>query len=197
MVSVNRKTAVGYHYCDYSNKLTLEPIAIFGGLIRTIFEQIEIPHSIVALINHYYHDGERIPELKDVLSILSKTIDQFESVVLVIDGIDELKEQDIQKFYEGFMTLFSHQTSQGVVKIFASCREDIGKSLFSTHQSKFSIQVTREAILSDIENFVRKSVSTLLSSGELVIRASELKEELVAILLNGAQGMQVACTHLS
>jgi hypothetical protein len=44
-------------------------------------------------------------------------------------------------------------------------------------------------ISTDIEDFVRHSVSNLLSTGDLVIRAPELEMEIITILTDGAKGM--------
>ena len=183
----SERCSVGYHYCDYADKRTLEPITILGTLVRSLLEGIDMPSEIAELIYEYYRDGERTPETKDVLDILSKTIDLFERVVLAIDGIDEVKEENHQSIYDALKWLTkSHRVP---VKVFMSCREDTELALCSIPKLIFRIQVSEKVISTDINGYIRHSVALLLEQGHLVIRRPELQQDMVDTLIKGAKGM--------
>jgi len=181
------RSPVGYHYCDYADKRTLEPTTILGTIIRSLLEDVEIPSGIAKLIFDYYRDGERIPETKDVLDILSKTIELFKNVILVIDGIDEVKEEDRQSTYDALKCLT--RIRRVPVKVFISCREDIDLALGSIPGSNFRVQISEKVISTDIDGYIRHSVAFLLGRGDLVVRNPELEQDIVEALVNGAKGM--------
>jgi hypothetical protein len=179
--------AVAYHYCDYADKRTLEPIVILGSLARTLYENIDIPTEINELITETYRDGERAPEAKEVLEILSRTIDLFKNIVLVVDGIDEVKEENRQPIYDALKTLI--QNHKVPVRLFMSCREDILSSVSTIRTSNFRLQISERTISMDIEGHIHHSVASLILTGDLVIRKPELEGAIVEALIEGAKGM--------
>jgi Cdc6-like AAA superfamily ATPase len=168
---------VSFHYCDHADKRTLEPNAILGTLARSLSEDVDLRPEIAHLINDYYRNGERVPETKDVLEILSRTIDGFKNVVLVLDGIDEVREEDRHIIYETLRKLVGKHHVP--IRVFMSCRDDAALAVCSTPGSAFSIQISEKVISTDIEDYIRHSVASLLAKGDLVIRAPELQEEIV------------------
>ena len=139
------------------------------------------------LITETYRDGERVPEAKEVLGILSRTIDLFKNIVLVIDGIDEVKEENRQPIYDALKTLI--QNHQVPVRLFMSCREDILSSVFTIRSSNFRLQIFEKTISMDIEGYIHHSFASLILTGDLVIRKPELEGAIVEALIEGAKGM--------
>jgi hypothetical protein len=180
-------SAVTYHYCDHADKRTLDPRAIFGTLARHLLASIDLQPQILELINEHYGDGDRIPETKAVLEILSKTIEPFGNVFLVLDGLDEVNENDRPVVYEGLQKLIN--THRVPIKLLLMCRDNAAAALLPVAGRSFGVHVSELAIETDIQGFVRSSVATLLAQGELVIRAPELQEDIVTILIEGAKGM--------
>jgi hypothetical protein len=179
--------AVTYHYCDYADKRTLEPGTILGTLARNLLETIDMPREVTELISETFRDGERIPESKEVFDIVLRTIDLFTTVVLVIDGIDEIKEEDRQYIHEALKTL---STRQGVsIKLYMSCRENILAAVSITPGSSFRIQFSEVTTSMDIQSYINHSVAALISKGELVIRRPELEVTIIDALIQGAKGM--------
>jgi hypothetical protein len=180
-------SAVTYHYCDHADKRTLDPRAIFGTLARHLLASIDLRPQILELVNEHYGDGDRIPETKAVLEILSKTIEPFGNVFLVLDGLDEVNENDRPVVYEGLQKLIN--THRVPIKLLLMCRDNAAAALLPVAGRSFGVHVSESAIETDIQGFVRSSVATLLAQGELVIRAPELQEDIVTILIEGAKGM--------
>jgi hypothetical protein len=181
------RPAVTYHYCDHADKRTLDPRTIFGTLARHLLAGVELQPQILELVNEHYGDGDRIPEPKAVLEIFSKTIELFEDVFLVIDGLDEVGENDRPIVYEGLQKLMS--THRVPLKLLVMCRDNAAAAFLSILGRSLGVHVSESAIEADIQGFVRSSVARLLAQGELVIRAPELQEDIATILIEGAKGM--------
>lgn len=179
--------AVTYHYCDHADKRTLDPCTIFGTLARHLLAGIELQPQILELVNQHYGDGDRIPGQKAVLEILSKTIELFEDVFLVLDGLDEVSENDRPIVYEGLQKLMS--THRVPLKLLVMCRDNAAAAFLPIPGRTFAVHVSESAIETDIQGFVRSSVASLLAQGKLVICAPELQEDIVSILIKGAKGM--------
>jgi hypothetical protein len=165
----------------------LDPLVILGTLTSHLLEQIDLPKVILELMEKYYKDGDRTPELSEVLNLLSTTIGLSENVILVLDGVDEASEEDRQNVFGALRELIVSLVVP--VKIFISCRDKDSTSLSPVPARNFSVPLSQAAIKDDIEVFVRHSVATLIERSELVIREPELEDEIAETLIAGAQGM--------
>ncbi|KUJ17727.1 uncharacterized protein LY89DRAFT_60414 [Mollisia scopiformis] len=183
----SRSLAITYHYCDYADKRTLDPITILGALARNLLESIDIPEPVLELVFEIYREGERIPESKEVLEIFSRTIDSFDHVAIVVDGIDEVNEEDRQGVYDALKVLVGGHTAP--IKLFMSCRENILAAISTKPASSFRVQISEATTSTDIQGYVRNEVSSLIRNGDLVIRKSILEKAIVEALIAGAKGM--------
>lgn len=180
-VSLSSQTPLAYHYCDHADKRSLTPIAVIGALARALLECIEIPAELAQTIATAYGDGGRTPDTKDVLQILTSAIERFESVVIIIDGIDEVADEDRTQVCGPLKALVTEV--QVPVKLFISCREDILPSVCAHDATSFRVQISEIRISTDIEDYISHSVSDLIGSGELAIRM------IVNTLVEGAKGV--------
>src|SRR5450432_522504 len=181
-----RKLKVVYHYCDYTDKRTLEPILILGSLVRSLLEDLEIPEQVADLIAAYYHHGKRVPDAEEVLDILLRTLESFENVVkyvvIAIDGIDEVNEVD---FYPILGYLRALMTRPAVpVKLFISCRGDVASFVSADPDVRFSVLISDSVISHDIDDYIQHSVELLCSARRLAIKPEnqELKEGVIDVL---------------
>lgn len=192
-MTISKKVTLAYHYCDYADKRTLEPINIFSGLIRGLLEKIEIPTQIEQDILEFYRNDEEPPEVDQVLGILLATLEQFsDAVVFAIDGLDEVAEKDRIVVYSSLKTILNHlgQSENGIVlRLFITSREDVTTNVAVPGTFTFRQQASPSTISMDIGSFVRHSVRHLLESGSLVIGNPSLEEEIITALLDGAKGM--------
>jgi hypothetical protein len=182
-----RPLAVAYHYCDYADKRTLEPNVIFGSLARVLLENMEMPTDIMQAISELYHDGGRIPETKEVLGLLSKISDLFKDVVLVIDGVGEVKEEDRLIIYESLKTLIASQKM--IIKLYMSCRENVLAVVSTVAALNFRVHFSEKIISTDIQSYIHYSVASLIEKGEIIIRKPELETAIADALVEGAKGM--------
>ncbi|KAH9220729.1 hypothetical protein DL95DRAFT_403507 [Leptodontidium sp. 2 PMI_412] len=182
-VSLSSQTPLAYHYYDHAEKRSLTPIAVIGALARALLECIEIPAELAQTIATAYGDGGRTPDTKDVLQILTSAIERFESVVIIIDGIDEVADEDRTQVCGPLKALVTEV--QVPVKLFISCREDILPSVCAHDATSFRVQISEIRISTDNEDYISHSVSDLIGSGELAIRmiVNTLVEEAKGVFL--------------
>jgi hypothetical protein len=182
---------VAYHYCDYADNVSLEPAFILGALLQALLQGYEIPDEVGHLIALHYRDGERTPETNEVFQILLQAVYWFQSVILVIDGIDEVDEPDRNTILKCLKTLMS---CPGVsVKVFVTSREDkdVLPILSPLPEACFRVHVPESATTKSIYCYVRDSVESMLYARRLAINPGnlELKMEVIRKLTVGARGM--------
>jgi hypothetical protein len=191
MSSESEDIGVAYYYCDYVDKVSLEPAFILGTLVRDLLQGYEIPEEVSHLIALHYRDGERTPEIDDVFQILLQTVYWFESVILVVDGIDEVDEPDRNTVLRYLKTLMLYP---GVsVKVFITSREDkdVLPVLSPLPGACFRVNVLELAGSNGIYCYVRDSVESMVYARRLAINPGnmQLKDEIVQKLSVGARGM--------
>ncbi|KAF2801958.1 uncharacterized protein BDZ99DRAFT_429162, partial [Mytilinidion resinicola] len=89
-------SAVAYYYCDYANPKTLEMGAIVGSLIRQLIEKLEldITDQFEEELIECYEAVSPSLMCDSLTKLLHRFILEFNSVFLVLDGIDELSRQN-------------------------------------------------------------------------------------------------------
>jgi hypothetical protein len=175
------------YYCDYADKRTLDPINIFGSIAHALLKDTEIPLSIQTLIKNAYFEGYRLPQPDEVLAILKKIVEMcFDSIAILVDGLDEIKEDERQLVYQSLRDILSINK---VVKLLLSSRNDESQTVGLSNTAKYRILLLSEKILSDISGYVRHAVHTLQVGGRLVLRNPTLENEISNSLIDGAKGM--------
>jgi hypothetical protein len=182
-----------YYYCDYAERISLDPRVVLGTLARGLLQDYEskIPPNIIDEIAVSFRDGARTPEPEDVLQILSQIVDWCKNIICVIDGIDEVKEAD---FYHilGFLKLLVHRPGVSV-KIFLTCRED--KDVLSivspAPERCFRLHLSDSVVSHDICSYINQSVEERMSIRRLAIDPTnlELRDDVFQSLSTGAKGM--------
>ncbi|CZR70190.1 uncharacterized protein PAC_20091 [Phialocephala subalpina] len=183
---VNHRTFFTYHYCDYKDSRSLNPITIAGSLINGLLDGIEITDTLSSLITHVYRGDQVAPGEEDVFQILDLVLESRldTTVYVLVDGIDEMLERDrpsLFRFLKHFM-----ECKHSKIRMCVTSRADAG-SMVST--SSYRVHITENTISPDIDVFVRNAVGVLVSSNELIIRDPSLQETIIEKLSQGAQGM--------
>ncbi|KAH8769344.1 hypothetical protein F5882DRAFT_362504, partial [Hyaloscypha sp. PMI_1271] len=180
-------SAVTHYYCDYADKRTLEPINIFASLAKGLLQHVPIPSSVERLIVKCYGNGNKSPELGDVLQILGTLVEEvFDSVTMVLDGLDEVKDCDRQSINQAFKSLWGGTKP---IKLLLCSRDNDVSAMTPPHVVKHRLQVLPTAISDDIKVYVTHSVRTLLADGSLVVGDEDLEQLIIDCLVDGAKGM--------
>ncbi|KAH0561957.1 hypothetical protein GP486_003334 [Trichoglossum hirsutum] len=175
-------TVVAYHYCDYSAPNSLEMPSILRATIKQLLEQhSDIPDHITQNLQECCLTDDEL-----LTTYLFLVISLFPKVFLLIDGVDELgKEEQIAVL--SILKRLAGSTDS-TVKIFTSSRREepyIVKQLEGFRR----IDLSTSNLSSDIARFVKETVKSKIESGELVIRNPSLEQDIVKVLVDGADGM--------
>lgn len=175
------------YYCDYADKRTLDPLNLLGSMAHAFLQRIEIPSSVQTIIEKAYCDGNRLPQLHEVFLILRTIVEtSFESVTILVDGLDEMKEEERQLVFSSLRDIL---TINKIIKLFLSSRNDESQTVASDITVKYRICLLPEKMSTDIDAYIRHAVSTLQAGRRLILRNPALEGEILDALIDGAKGM--------
>jgi hypothetical protein len=156
-------------------------------LAHALLQKIEIPSSVQTFIEKPYCDGSRAPRIHEVLDIVRSTIEiSFEPVTVLVDGLDELKEDERRVVYSSLRDVLSINK---IIKLFLSSRNDESQTVGLDGASKYRICLLPEKIPIDINGYIRHAVRNLRAGGRFAIRDPWLERDVLDALIDGAKGM--------
>ncbi|KAF4539116.1 Nacht domain protein [Lasiodiplodia theobromae] len=176
-----------YYYCDYADCRTLSAYTIIATILRQwlghpVGQKVGLQEWI---IDQFYEQQFR-PPIDDLISKVLEVLAESTEVCLVLDGLDEL-DDDEQVILATTMARLL-QVNQCQVKIVASCRgESMKRKVF--WYSGFSVTMSPQELGGDMEVFVEHAIDKKIQDGELNLNNVLLKQEVVAKLTDGAQAM--------
>ena len=107
--------------------------------------------------------------------------------IFVIDGFDECSKGDRIVILKILYRLVS--SSQSIIKIFLSSREDIIGDIGRVFSSCQQVAMDCEEARADISTYVSDMIEGKLEDGELVIGNIQLEQDIRDVLVRGANGM--------
>ena len=178
----SQQTVVAYFYCDYADQRTLEMSGILGTLIQQLLNKTPIPEDVENQIKKSYANGNRSPDVEELIDILCSAVQLFSATYLIIDGLDECRDAVQKDAMVAVKQLAVFEKS--TIKVFISTREEPRISEEYSRIQLSSINLSR-----DIVSFVSEKVKERIVSGELVIQNHSLEQEIIAELVAKAHGM--------
>ncbi|RAL63639.1 hypothetical protein DID88_003682 [Monilinia fructigena] len=164
-------------------------VTLFSYVAQQLLRNLkQIPDNLMEALEAEYPDGAGCPGVDQMIAPLVKIIDQFPSVAIFIDGLDELPEFDRKLTFSSLRNLLTTVVSS--TRLFVSSREDTSY-LFPTPPTvkRYKLHVKPNSIAPDIDSYIQHSIVELISTGDLVLGNPELKNVIFTTLKNGAQGM--------
>lgn len=146
---------------------------------------LELENELEAL---FFKNHHRNPENEELFQLLVSVVHLSATAYIVIDGIDECKDEDRRQLLLYLNNLI--KISKRKVRIFVSSRPevDISKSLGDFCPISLDPSTTR----SDIEVFIHDAIDQRLQpGGGLVVSQSSMIEEIKVALVEGSDGMCV------
>ena len=187
LVDLTPKPTIVSYFCDYADKRTLDPVTILGSVAHSLLQNIEISAPVQKLIETSYDGGLRSPGIEDVISIVKRAVEESsDTIILIVDGLDELKEEARQAIYNSLKTFLGIEK---VVKVLISSRVDETENISVNKGAQYRLLVVPDSIASDIGEYVRNEVRSLRSKGRLAIQKYEMENVIAEALINGAKGM--------
>ena len=182
-----KKHSVAFHYCDYTDNLTLGPKGIFGNLIQQLLCALQLPDDVAAEIKKLFEDGTYKPTVQEIEHLLCRSLELCPSVFLVLDGLDECDQASrgvVLSIVGWLMTLDSC-----IVRLFVSSQGDV--QILNALERYPKIQLSSTVLSHDIESYVAHATRTLIKEGQLLIQGPGIEHEIVTELTSRANGMYV------
>ncbi|PQE18876.1 P-loop containing nucleoside triphosphate hydrolase protein [Rutstroemia sp. NJR-2017a BVV2] len=186
---VKQNVALAYYYCDYADKRTLTSAGVFSCIAQQLLRQKGVlSKRLMGILETMFPNEAASASLDDIVTLLTVVIDEFKSVILFVDGTDELPESDRNTTFQNLRKVV--EVTASPIKLFVSGRADISY-LFpqSEKLAVVKVSIRKDSITSDINSYLRHSISELIQSGDLVIGNPSLEEDIFSALSAGAQGM--------
>ena len=140
---------------------------------------------------HYQNDSQPgLQELQDIFLII---VQQFNSVFLVLDALDECTEDQRVDLYEFFarITEYSSGMNNGLVKLFVASRKEPDIERTFLRRSVQTIEIEAKKVDSDIRLYIAAQIEQRLDDGSLILNDTMLKDKILTILTSNAGGMYV------
>ena len=152
------------------------------------------------------------PKYAELVDTFSAIIQQFDSVFLILDALDECSPDQRQVLCEFALDLTkpnvmptasqaigttltnpSHRTtkSRGILKLFITSRQRYNLKPAFLKNSIQKIKVGGAKVDKDIEDYIKAQIQERLQGGDLVLENMALKETILAVLTAKAGGMYV------
>jgi hypothetical protein len=179
----NLGTMTLFHYFDYLEPDSLSLSTFYGSLIRQILE-VSTSHRLYSAAKQFLSTGIPSPvELEEFL--LTKSLEEFKELFLVLDGLDELPKRDQQAVIRLIQALLMGGVAK--VKIFLTCRTGQladKKSL----QACRKVEITANIVRNDLTRVINASVDQWIAEEDLDVD-EPLRNEIVSRLDIEAEGM--------
>lgn len=176
-----------YHYCEFSDSQSLEPIIILGTLIRQLLGTIAIPENLEKQIERCFSSRIRQASSEELYQLFEDAMRQFSTIYVLIDGIDECKNENIDLILSTFNRILHRETNTSTIKIIHFSRHNDVISGFLNPHSR--LEISAEKVSPDIYIFIRETVRSKIASEELEASNESLEKEIVTRLKDGAHGM--------
>ena len=140
---------------------------------------------------HYQNDSQ--PGLKKLRDVFLATVQQFGSIFLVLDALDECSEAqraDLCDFFAEIIEI-STDTNYGLVKLFVASRKEPDIDRAFLRRSFPRIEVKARKVDSDIKLYVTSQIEQRVGDGSLVLTNMALKDKILTTLTSNANGMYV------
>ncbi|KAH9240122.1 hypothetical protein K456DRAFT_1758367 [Colletotrichum gloeosporioides 23] len=185
----NESIACAFFFCDYKVSITQNIDTVLLAIVYQLGLQKMEAYDL--LKHHYeeYHPGNGLPRQpgeEEVKAILHRILKMYDHVYLVIDGLDECGKHttDVTSALAGIS-----RASTNVSIALLSRDED--EVRYHLHEDFVPIEVA--AHKQDIVEYVTTEIEERIRNGKLDLRDPELKAEALSRLVDGANGIWVAC----
>ncbi|KAF7891829.1 hypothetical protein EAF00_008131 [Botryotinia globosa] len=177
-------------YCDYKDTQTHDPRTILGALARQLILQHEHAFSQLEAFCEKHHMTESTQgsaTTDDLCEFIVELSRNFSTTNIVVDGLDEIAEDRA----EVTRLLKSLNKPSGTIKTLLASRNEVDIRIVLEDYPCVSIA----AKSGDLRLYVHSEIEKRTKLGKLRIRDQNLKDHIVKVLTEGADGMfrWVAC----
>ena len=190
MKSIGTDT-VSYFFCRYDDSDSTSARTIVGGIARQLlhgltreaYAQIDTDMQAATL------------EVEDILEILKATLLPDRQYFIVIDGLNECDDTEIQQTIGILDSLLKSPHLK--IKLFTSCRTSSMAWSTPTAWPLFRITINHADVKTDIDHYIQVMLEKNLKDDILQVGNPHIILAIEEALRQGAQGMSVSIILLS
>lgn len=189
---------ITFFYCDFKEKW--DATTVLGALLWQILAGLQDLDPKLALILKKFEAQGRLAAPLDfpiVEELFTATLAQFWKTFLIVDALDECKEDEKERLLAFFSRQLALQGQRGCLKIFITSRYKSDGDRFAQNMpnSSYLVDINNRDTEGDIESFVTREIDRAIQLGE-VLASSDLREEIIQTLVLAADGMYVIPSKL-
>ena len=186
---------MAYFYCESAQRDMLRAQVLFESLIKQTLQYLaavrkSYPKSVMTGIQDLYSYGGPEPDIEDVINLFSDLFNHLDTASYIIDGLDELSNEDIDHVSRTFCRLFQRPAKQ---KLFISSRSELHHNINLTQMIPTTkrVQVDLSLNSEDIRLFVETGIAEKSKHARPLTQDATLAQDLVRRLVAGAKEMSV------
>jgi cytidylate kinase len=174
-----------YFFCEYDNELSTQATTVLKSIIRQLLDQEDDAFtanetSIDELLKNPH-------DLRLLEGLLSDVISSWNSVVIILDGIDECTLTELELLLKALRNTMRRQATG--MKIYLSGDDHVSDLVNSLLDPK-SVAVTRmPEAETDLVELVQQLVNARREDGDLVVDDPNLYQKLIDVLCTRSQGL--------
>ena len=149
-----------------------------------------LPPKINDVYKKHYENHSQ-PGFQELQDIFVAIVQQFSSVFLVLDALDECTLDQRADLCEFFTAIVEHttRTGHGIIKLFVASRNELDIERIFLSKSFPTIEVEAKKVDSDIQLYVQTQIEKLFHDGSLSLKNKMLKDKILTALTTNAGGM--------
>ena len=149
-------------------------------------------HSKLNEVYEKHYQSHSQPHFQELQDIFLAMVQQYDSVFLVLDALDECtleQRNELCGFFAEIVEL-SNVTNHGFVKLFVASRKELDIEKTFLRKSFPTIEVEARKVNSDIKLYVQAQIEKLSHNGLLAL-SDIMKKKILTTLTTNAGGMYV------
>jgi hypothetical protein len=174
-----------YFFCQYDNATSLQATTILRSIIRQLLGEDHGTFTanepgIDALLDNPQDFGL-------LEALLFNIVDRPNSLVIVLDGVDECSLAEMKVLLKTLRKLMSRQPS--CLKLYLAGDDRITDLVRSSLHPDFVVNTHTSEAASDVKELVQQLVDVRKEDGDLVVGDPSLYQEIIDALYTASQGM--------
>ncbi|KAL6837249.1 hypothetical protein V8C40DRAFT_229538 [Trichoderma camerunense] len=175
---------ISFFFVQFDDRQSLNAEIILKSIIRQMLNVSKIYERVETLLdNMQFNLASGLNEIEKLLQSIAA---EFETLYIVIDGLDECTKSERHDLLE---TLHSVMKVRSNIKLFLAGRDSVSREVQTKFPTLKQIPMDLPSAQSDIVTYVNGIVQEKLKTEELVVGDSDLIEDIKAALSDGANGM--------
>lgn len=175
---------ISFFFIQFDDRQSLNAEVILKSIIRQMLNVSNNYDKVETLLDNMQLN--LASGLKEIEILLQSIAAEFETLYILIDGLDECTKSERHNLLE---TLHSVMKVSANIKLFLAGRDSVSRDVQIKFPTLKQVPKDHSSAQSDIATYVEGIVREKLKNEELIVGDPDLIEDIKAALSDGANGM--------